>query len=91
MIDYVQKEAEEAQRSIDEIGLNYHQESLEAVVSRRQLQHERRESPRFEMTTVLTATIFAVAGRDSSDGQQQTESEGFLRRGYWGGCARTPR
>jgi len=79
VIDYVQKEAEEAQRSIDEIGLSCQQETLEAVVSRRQLQHERRESPRFEMTTMLTATIFAVAGRDSSDGQQQTR---LVREGF---------
>ena len=79
VIDYIQKDAEEAQRSIDQIGLSCQRETLETVVSRRQLQHERREAPRFEMTTMLTATIFAVSGEDSSDVQQQTR---LVREGF---------
>lgn len=79
MIDYVHKEAEEAQRSIDEIGLSCQQESLEAVVSRRQLQHERREAPRFEMTTMLTATIFVAAGEDSHETREPTR---LVREGF---------
>lgn len=61
MIDYIQKEAEEAQRAIDEAGLCCSHESLEAVASRRQMQHERRASPRFGITITLTATFFAVS------------------------------
>ena len=79
MIDYIQKEAEEAQRCIDKIGLSCQQESLEAIVARRQLQHERRASPRFEVTKALTATIFAVAVGDSADTQERVRlvQEGF--------------
>jgi hypothetical protein len=79
VIDYIQKDAEKAQRSIDQIGLSCQPETLEAVVSRRQLQHERREAPRFEMTTMLTATIFAFAGEDPSAVQEQTR---LVREGF---------
>jgi c-di-GMP-binding flagellar brake protein YcgR len=79
VIDYVHKEAEEAQRSIDEVGLSCQPESLEAAVSRRKLQHERREAPRFEMTTTLTATIFAAAGGNSHETREQTR---LVREGF---------